>query len=58
MSLPNDPAMLLSYVNTQLRDHYSSLTELALSLNVSSDDIVKKLAAINYSYDSQLNKFI
>lgn len=58
MSLPNDPVMLLSYVNTQLRDHYPSLKELALSLNVNSDDIVKKLAAIDYSYDSQLNQFI
>lgn len=58
MQLPNDPVMLLSYINTQLRDHYSSLTELALSLNVSSDEIIKKLAAIDYVYDSRLNKFI
>lgn len=58
MSLPNDPVMLLSYVNTQLRDHYTSLNELALSLNVNSEDIIKKLAIIDYSYDSQLNKFI
>lgn len=58
MQLPNDPIMLLSYINTQLRDHYPSLTELALSLNVSSDEIIKKLAAIDYVYDSRLNKFI
>lgn len=58
MSLPNDPAMLLSYINTQLRDYYSSLNELAQSLNVNEEDIIKKLAIIDYSYDSQLNKFI
>ncbi len=58
MSLPNDPAMLLSYINTQLRDYYSSLNELAQSLNVKEEDIIKKLAIIDYSYDSQLNKFI
>lgn len=29
MSLPNDPMILLSYVNTQLRDFYSSLEEFA-----------------------------
>ena len=29
MNLPKDPVMLLSVVNTQLRDHYPTLTELA-----------------------------
>lgn len=58
MSIPNDPVILLSYVNTQLRDHYSSLNDLALSMNINSDEIIKKLAAINYNYDSQLNKFV
>ena len=28
MNLPKDPVMLLSVVNTQLRDHYPTLTEL------------------------------
>lgn len=27
-NLPKDPVMLLSFVNMQLRDNYSSLTEL------------------------------
>ncbi|MBP9575009.1 MAG: DUF4250 domain-containing protein, partial [Agathobacter sp.] len=27
MNLPKDPVMLLSVVNTQLRDHYPTLTE-------------------------------
>ena len=26
-TLPKDPVMLLSFVNTQLRDHYPSLEE-------------------------------
>ena len=30
--IPSDPAMLLSYVNTQLRDYYPSLEELCKSL--------------------------
>lgn len=58
MSLPNDPVMLLSFINTQLRDNYPSLEELCLSLCVPADDITQKLAAIDYSYSSQLNKFI
>ena len=28
-TLPKDPVMLLSFVNTQLRDHYPSLEEFA-----------------------------
>ena len=32
--LPGDPVILLSYVNTQLRDHYPDLTELCKSLDV------------------------
>ena len=28
MTCPSDPVMLLSYINTQLRDHYESLAAL------------------------------
>ncbi len=56
--LPKDPVMLLSYVNTQLRDFYSSLDELSKNFGVNAGEITEKLAAIDYHYDSQLNKFI
>ena len=36
--MPKDPVMLLSYVNTQLRDFYPSLQELCSSLQVSEYD--------------------
>ena len=29
MNLPKDPVMLLSVVNTQLRDNYATLAEMA-----------------------------
>lgn len=58
MSLPNDPIILLSYINTQLRDNYSSLDELCKSLCVSSEEIKSKLSSVNYEYDSKLNKFV
>ena len=58
MKLPTDPMILLSYINTQLRDNFSSLAELCKSLNVSENDIKYKLAAIDYNYDDNLNKFI
>jgi hypothetical protein len=34
MALPKDPVMLLSFVNTQLRDNYSGLKELAAAYDI------------------------
>ena len=56
--IPNDPVILLSYVNTQLRDHYSSLEDLCRSLDADQETIVKKLEMINYFYDAEKNQFI
>ena len=58
MNLPSDPVMLLSYVNTKLRDDYSSLDELCSSLGADKDDICSRLAMVNYFYDEELNKFV
>ncbi len=56
--LPKDPFMLLSYVNTQLRDNYESLDELCSSLGVSKDTILDALSKAGFKYDESLNKFI
>ncbi len=58
MNLPKDPVMLLSFVNTQLRDNYSSLKELADAYDANMDELVAKLAQINYHYDAAANKFV
>lgn len=57
-SLPKDPAMLASFVNTKLRDDYPSLDELCKSLCVSEADITSKLSMIGYAYDKEKNRFI
>ena len=57
MTLPSDPFMLLSFVNTKLRDDYSSLDELCSSLDVSADEIVSKLSAAGFEYDKENNRF-
>ncbi len=57
MSLPNDPVILLSYINTLLRDNYTSYEELCKSLCVPADDIEKKLNGIGYVYDPNTNSF-
>lgn len=58
MPIPTDPAILLSYINTQLRDNYPSLEELAKSLSVDEEEIKTKLSTIGYEYNAELNKFI
>lgn len=58
MSLPQDPIILLSYVNTLLRDRYPSLTELCKAEGADEDALKAALAAVNYGYDASLNKFV
>ena len=57
MPIPNDPAMLLSYVNTKLRDEYDSLDKLCDDLEISREELEKKLGSLNYAYDEKLYKF-
>ena len=58
MSLPKDPIMLVSYINTQLRDNYSSFDDLCVSLDVDKNEIIEKLNSIEYKYNEELNKFV
>lgn len=55
--LPQDAVVLLSYINTKLRDDYSSLDELCDRLDEDKSEIVSKLATIGYKYDSSQNQF-
>lgn len=58
MNIPKDPVILLSFINTNLRDHYSSIDDLCASLGVDRCSIEEKLSTIDYSYDSVTNQFI
>lgn len=58
MNIPNDPVMLLSYINTQLRDFYPSLTELCNSMQLSEEELTLKLVSIDYTYDAKTNQFV
>ncbi|MCI6677241.1 MAG: DUF4250 domain-containing protein [Clostridiales bacterium] len=58
MSIPNDPVMLLSFVNTKLRDYYHSLDAFCEDMNCDKSIIIAKLSAINYIYDEQKNQFV
>lgn len=57
-NLNGDPNILLSVVNTGLRDEYSSLEDLCLSGGIPQDELVEKLDKLGYEYDAGLNRFI
>lgn len=56
--IPNDPVMLLSFVNLKLRDYYGSLEALCEDLDVDKEELVSKLAGIDYHYNSERNQFV
>ena len=56
--MPKAPVMLLSFINTQLRDNYNTLEELCKSYMVSEKEITDKLKTINYEYNTEKNQFI
>ena len=55
--IPQAPIICLSYVNTQLRDFYSSLELLCDDFMVDRDELIKKLADAGFSYDREQNRF-
>ena len=51
-NLPQDPVILLSVINTKLRDFYPSLDQLCKEMEVN------KLDLIDYAYDASCNQFV
>ena len=56
--LPNDPMILLSYLNTKLRDEYDSLAALCEDMGLDEEIIKEKLAAVGFSYDEERRRFV
>lgn len=57
MQLPADNFMLLSLVNTALRDRYSTFSELCAEEGLDGEEISGRLNAIGYFYDGEQNAF-
>lgn len=57
-NIPNDPMMLLSFINTKLRDEYSSFQTLCYELELDALEITDKLSQIGYTYHEDLNRFV
>lgn len=57
MSLPKDPMMLFSVVNTKLRDEYDSLDTLCSDMDVNKAELEHELAQAGFEYNPEQNKF-
>lgn len=56
--IPNDPAILLGFVNTKLRDFYSSLDEMCDDMQLDKKQIEERLSLIGYVYKKSRNQFV
>lgn len=52
-----DPNILLSIINTKLRDNYGSLEQLCHDLDLTEASLVNKLKSIGREYDVSTNQF-
>ncbi len=52
-----DPFILLSFINTKLRDNYANLDLLCYDLDLDKEELKEKLSEIGYYYNEELNAF-
>lgn len=57
MNMPNDPIMLMSLINTKLRDEYPSLEELCKALFIDKEELTEKLEKAGFTYRCKINQF-
>lgn len=55
--LPKDPFILLSTINTKLRDEYADLDDLCASLDINKSDLLNRLADAGFEYVPSVNQF-
>lgn len=56
-NLPTDPFILLSFVNTKLRDNYAGLDEMCDDLGIDRSELEKRLGEAGFEYSAENNKF-
>lgn len=55
--IPQDPIILLSWLNMKLRDEYSSLGELCSALGLERQQLEDKMKSAGFDYDPSANQF-
>ena len=58
LTLPNDPAMLLSFLNLRMRDYNETLDDVCALYGADREAIEEKLRGIDYEYDETLRQFV
>lgn len=58
MDIPQDPIILVSYVNTKLRDQFATLEELCQTCDLDEEELRTTLHSIDYQYDETTNQFV
>ncbi len=58
MDIPQDPIILVSYVNTKLRDQFATLDELCRTCELDQEQLCSTLASVDYQYDETTNQFV
>ncbi len=56
-NLPQDPVMLMSFINTRLRDQYPTLEALCDDMDISPDQLCRRLADAGFIYLRDINQF-
>ena len=56
--IPNDPVMLVSFLNLKLRDYYPSFDALCEDLGLDKAEIEQKLDSIDYHYKPEHKQFL
>lgn len=57
MEIPQDPFILLSFINTKLRDQYPSLDQLCSDMDIDKQTLAEKLKEAGVEYMPQINQF-
>ena len=57
MLIPSDGFMLLSLINTKLRDEYGSFDDLCEGEELDGEEVKTRLAELGFAYDKNLNAF-
>ena len=55
--LPHDPDILISFLNTKLRDQYPSYLKLLEDLDEDPEELNRRIRETGYAYDARQNQF-
>lgn len=58
MDIPHDPIILVSFINTKLRDQFATLEELCHTCEINEAELRTTLSSVDYQYDETTNQFV